>query len=76
VPEGSLEYNLSSVHWLDAMTAPLEGNIRRLADAVLALLQAGRQNAGFAARPAPGKCRTMSEKGATQRIQVQGAERF
>jgi hypothetical protein len=39
LPEGSLEYNLSSVHWLDAMTPPLEAHIKRLADTVSVILE-------------------------------------
>lgn len=38
VPEGSLEYNLASVHWLDALTPPVEAHIRRLVETIRALL--------------------------------------
>ena len=34
----SLEYFISSCHWLDAMTPPLEAHIRHLADRLLQLL--------------------------------------
>lgn len=30
-PSGSLEYSLSSVHWFDALTPPLESHVERLA---------------------------------------------
>jgi cytochrome c-type biogenesis protein CcmH/NrfG len=32
VPQGSLEYNLMGVHWLDALTTPLEAHIKRLGE--------------------------------------------
>jgi hypothetical protein len=38
VPKGSLDYNLSSVHWLDALTPPLENHIGRLVDTVTGFL--------------------------------------
>jgi hypothetical protein len=38
VPTRSLEYFISSVHWLDALTPPLETHLRRLVDAVRAIL--------------------------------------
>jgi len=38
MPEGALEYHLGTVHWLDAMTPPLEAHLRRLADALHLLL--------------------------------------
>jgi hypothetical protein len=38
-PTRSLEYFIGSVHWLDALTPPLESHLRRLADTVKALLQ-------------------------------------
>src|SRR5688500_18192123 len=38
VPKGSLDYNLSSVHWLDALTPPLENHIGRLVDTVAGFL--------------------------------------
>jgi tetratricopeptide (TPR) repeat protein len=33
-PNESMEHFLHSIHWLDALTPPLEGHFRRLADAV------------------------------------------
>jgi TIR domain-containing protein len=38
LPSRSLEYFLSSPHWLDALTPPVEAHIQRLADAVTTLL--------------------------------------
>jgi hypothetical protein len=39
VPDGSLEYFIGTVHWLDALTPPLEAHLRRLVEAVTALLE-------------------------------------
>ena len=39
VPTDALAYFMDSVHWLDALTPPLETHLRRLADSVNALLQ-------------------------------------
>jgi cytochrome c-type biogenesis protein CcmH/NrfG len=41
-PQGALEYNLIGVHWLDAMTAPVEMHIRRLGDALRAVIELPR----------------------------------
>jgi hypothetical protein len=38
-PTRSLEYFIGAVHWLDALTPPLETHLHRLADTVKALLQ-------------------------------------
>ncbi|WP_374547224.1 toll/interleukin-1 receptor domain-containing protein [Rhodoblastus sp.] len=38
-PTHSLEYFIGSVHWLDALTPPVENHLRRLAEAVRVLLQ-------------------------------------
>jgi TIR domain-containing protein len=40
MPEGSLEYNLATVHWLDALTPPVEAHIRRLSETIRAILGA------------------------------------
>jgi hypothetical protein len=37
-PRQSLEYFLAGIHWLDALTPPLEGHLRRLAEEVKHLL--------------------------------------
>jgi TIR domain len=39
-PESSLRYYMGSVHWLDALTRPVEQHLARLVSAVQALLQA------------------------------------
>jgi hypothetical protein len=38
-PARSLEYFIGTVHWLDALTPPLETHLRRLAESVKTLLQ-------------------------------------
>jgi hypothetical protein len=38
-PTHSLEYFIGTVHWLDALTPPLEDHLRRLAETVKTLLQ-------------------------------------
>ena len=48
----SLNYFLKSIHWLDALTPPLERHLRKLADTVQTLLErAGRPAADPAASP-------------------------
>ena len=44
-PERSLRYYMGSVHWLDALTLPVEHHLQRLASAVQALLEATRPEA-------------------------------
>jgi formylglycine-generating enzyme required for sulfatase activity len=39
MPEGDMEYFLSSQHWMDALTPPLESHLRMLASKVRALLE-------------------------------------
>jgi TIR domain len=39
VPTKSMEYFLGAIHWLDALTPPLEKHLQQLAEAVKALLQ-------------------------------------
>jgi formylglycine-generating enzyme required for sulfatase activity len=39
LPLGSLEYYLSNVHWLDAMTPPMEQHLNQLVESVKRLLQ-------------------------------------
>ncbi len=61
-PTKSMEYFLGGIHWLDALTPPIERHLQRLAETVKALLQADatrparRPETGQAAavaRPAP-----------------------
>jgi hypothetical protein len=42
-PSGALEYYLSGRHWLDAMTPPLESQLKRFAENVVAVLGASRE---------------------------------
>ena len=39
LPTHALEYFIGTVHWLDALTPPLENHLRRLAESVRTLLQ-------------------------------------
>ena len=52
-PLGSLEFHLSAVHWLDAMTPPLEAHIEQLSRTVRALLNATGEHAGRAEASSP-----------------------
>lgn len=45
-PSKSLEYFISTPHWLDALTPPLESHLQRVAQAVKALLQRLAGNVG------------------------------
>jgi len=47
-PTRSLEYFIGTVHWLDALTPPLENHLRRLTDTVKALLQVSPPGPGIA----------------------------
>ena len=42
-PAKSLDYFISSVHWLDAITLPLEGHLETLANTILTLLPQDRR---------------------------------
>jgi hypothetical protein len=44
-PTSSLEYFLGSIHWLDALTPPLEKHLQRLAETVTACLAVDRRAA-------------------------------
>ncbi|TAK15555.1 MAG: TIR domain-containing protein [Acidobacteria bacterium] len=53
-PQGALEYNLIGVHWLDALTPPIEAHIRRLGDSLRAMLAPLRASASASSRePVP-----------------------
>jgi len=67
-PEGTLEYFLSSVHWLDALTPPREAAIGRLVDQVRAVLGAGEAPAGAEpdSRKATGTAGDDTERAAPQ----------
>ena len=47
-PTEAMAYFMSTVHWLDAMTTPLEGHLQRLAQSIKALLQPHPQGGGHA----------------------------
>ena len=51
VPSRAMGYFLSSTHWLDALTPPLEAHLARLAEVVLTLL--GTQTESTTAIPSP-----------------------
>jgi hypothetical protein len=52
VPAKSLDYFIGSVHWLDAMTLPLEGHLADLADTIDKIVPS--RTANPAAAPTPG----------------------
>jgi hypothetical protein len=53
-PGKSLDYFISSVHWLDAITPPLESHLESLANTILTLVPQARQAApSLAAPPTP-----------------------
>jgi predicted amidophosphoribosyltransferase len=47
VPTKAMEYFLSSPHWLDALTPPIEKHLEKLAETILALLGKPNQSAGM-----------------------------
>jgi hypothetical protein len=48
-PTESLAYFMSTVHWLDAMTPPIDTHLQRLAESIKGLLQAGATKPAAAA---------------------------
>ncbi|HTV30428.1 MAG TPA: TIR domain-containing protein [Xanthobacteraceae bacterium] len=52
-PTQSLEYFIGAVHWLDALTPPLEHHLQRLAEAVKALLRIDSPDTAGAPAGAP-----------------------
>jgi len=52
-PTESLAYFMGTVHWLDALTPPLEGHLIKLADSLRALLQVGAPAQAASAAPRP-----------------------
>jgi hypothetical protein len=56
-PTRSLEYFIGTVHWLDALTPPIEAHLRRLVDSLKAILRIEPRSTEFAAtetaRPTP-----------------------
>jgi hypothetical protein len=61
-----LRYYLSTPHWLDALTPPLENHLARLKVSIVALL---RISAKDSPKPAPAKRRDRSEKPSASKIQ-------
>jgi TIR domain len=53
VPTKSMEYFLGAIHWLDALTPPLEGHLHKLAETVKAILQVDDAAQGRANNAAP-----------------------
>jgi formylglycine-generating enzyme required for sulfatase activity len=62
-PSAAMEYYISSPHWLDALTPPLEEHLHHLAETVSLLLSRSRQG-GADAKPAAG---ATQEPGADER---------
>lgn len=59
MPSASLEYFLSTAHWLDAFESPLEQHCRKLADAVQGMLR-GKDFTPFVSAPSPAPVRRSS----------------
>ncbi|MFI5012410.1 MAG: TIR domain-containing protein [Hyphomicrobiales bacterium] len=57
MPTKTLSYYMSAVHWLDALTPPIEQHLKRLAQAVRSLLEVGggtsHDDAAAGQRPVP-----------------------
>jgi hypothetical protein len=53
LPTKSMEYFLGAIHWLDALTPPLEGHLHKLAETVKAILQVDDAAQGRANNVAP-----------------------
>jgi hypothetical protein len=51
LPTKSMEYYLGDIHWLDAMTPPIENHLQRLAVTVKAILNASAAAAGETSAP-------------------------
>jgi hypothetical protein len=59
VPTKSMEYFLGAIHWLDALTPPIERHLQKLGDTVRAILAVeANAQALSAGLPADGKSRT------------------
>lgn len=69
LPSKSLEYFISTPHWLDALTPPLESHLHRVAEAVKLLLQ---RLAGVAA----GDAKTAQSGGAASAARTSEAPQF
>jgi hypothetical protein len=75
VPTKSMEYFLGDIHWLDAMTPPIENHLQRLAITIKALLNVNATAAGEMS--APGSRRQTRRFTPSYSAQVvDGANRF
>jgi hypothetical protein len=52
-PTQSMEYFLGAIHWLDALTPPLERHLQHLAETIKAMLAARAAQSGEAIEPKP-----------------------
>jgi TIR domain len=52
-PTKSMEYFLGAIHWLDALTPPLEQHLQKLAETVKAMLKIETADDGVAVRQPP-----------------------
>ena len=78
-PSASLEFFISTSHWLDAMTPPLERHVERLAAAIRELIgnQTGGERAvGAGPLPSPHFSSSMSQSNRAEMIQKQLSEFF
>jgi hypothetical protein len=65
-PNETLEYFISSPHWMDALSPPLEAHIERLSSAVERLLNSSQSSpAGAAPSEASAKASSAGQRGAT-----------
>jgi TIR domain-containing protein len=73
-PTEAMAYFMSTVHWLDAMTAPLDRHLQVLTESIKALLQAQAAHAGRAGerdlhQPIPATNDALSERGKNSMFQ-------
>lgn len=74
LPKGDLEYFLSSSHWMDAITPPLELHFDALAQQLRALLKLKNEPPASATSSAsPGLTNAPSSSGPSSRVMVLGA---
>ncbi len=50
MPTSDMKYYIGSIHWLDAMSKPLETHLNKLADTVELLIQAEQAGGNSSAR--------------------------
>jgi hypothetical protein len=74
-PEKSLRYYMGSVHWLDALTPPVEQHLHRLAAAVQALLQATPPEAGAGEEQTQHEARAAKPVAALTRAEAESPSR-